>query len=131
MRKLALLTLVFILVLGAAYVYAKEYQAKKKIGECEVEVKLDRNPPSLGDNNIEIEIKDGGGRSVTDAKVLVNYYMPPMPRMVPMNFITDAKLRKEKYKATMNLIMSGPWIIAVKLTLSGKTSTVKFNVDAQ
>ena len=119
------------MVLGTAYAHAKEYQSKKKIGECEVGVRLDRNPPSLGDNNIEIEIKDGGGKSVTDAKVLVNYYMPPMPRMVPMNFITDAKLRKEKYKATMNLIMSGPWIIAVKLTLSGKTSTVKFNVDAQ
>ena len=131
MRRWVLIISAFVLVLGTAYAYAKEYQAKKKIGECEVEVKLDRNPPSLGDNNIEIEIKDGGGKSVTDAKVLVNYYMPPMPRMVPMNFIADAKLRKEKYKATMNLIMSGPWIIAVKLTLSGKTSTVKFNVDAQ
>ena len=131
MRRWVLFILAFVLVLGSAYAYAKEYQARKKIGECEVEVKLDRNPPSLGDNNIEIEIKDGGGKSVTDAKVLVNYYMPPMPRMVPMNFITDAKLRKEKYKATMNLIMSGPWIIAVKLTLSGKTSTVKFNIDAQ
>ncbi len=57
--------------------------------------------------------------------------MPPMPRMAPMNFITDAKLKKEKYSAKMNLIMSGPWIIAVKMTLSGKTSTVKFNIDAQ
>jgi len=131
LRRWVLFILAFVLVLGSAYAHAKEYQARQKNGEREAKVKLDRNPPSLGDNNIEIEIKDGGGKSVTDAKVLVNYYMPPMPRMVPMNFITDAKLRKENYKATMNLIMSGPWIIAVKLTLSGKTSTVKFNVDAQ
>ena len=131
LKKRILFALCFVLMFDAASVYSKDYQAKRKVGECEIEVRMDRNPPSLGDNNIEIGIKDGGGRNVTDAKVLVNYYMPPMPRMVPMNFITDAKLRKEKYEATMNLIMSGPWIIAVKLTLSGKTSTVKFNIDAQ
>ncbi len=131
MKRLLQITLVLVLVLSAANAYTKAYQAKKRVGECEVEVKLDRNPPSLGDNNIEIEIRDGEGRSITDAKVLVNYYMPPMPRMAPMNFITDAKLKKEKYSAKMNLIMSGPWIIAVKMTLSGKTSTVKFNIDAQ
>lgn len=131
MKKGLLFVLFFVLIFGTASAYSKEYQIKKKVGEWEVEVRMDRNPPSLGDNNIEIEIKDGGGRTVTEAKVLVNYYMPPMPRMVPMNFVTDAKLKKEKYKATMNLIMSGPWIIAVKMTLSGKTFTVKFNVDAQ
>jgi hypothetical protein len=63
--------------------------------------------------------------------VLVNYYMPPMPRMAPMNYTTDAKLKGKKYKATMNLIMSGPWVIAVKITLDGKTTTAKFNIDAQ
>jgi hypothetical protein len=35
------------------------------------------------------------------------------------------------YKATMNLIMSGPWGIAIIITREGKTSTVKVNVDAQ
>ena len=104
---------------------------KKKVGEYETEVKIDRNPPVVGDNNIEIEIKDAGGKSLTDAKVLIHYYMPPMPRMIPMNYVTDAKLRGEKYKATMNFIMSGPWIIAIKINHAGKMSTTKFNVDAQ
>ena len=111
--------------------HAKGYEVKKKVGEFEAEVKMDKNPPILGDNHIEIEIKDSRGKNVTDAKVLVNYYMPPMPRMVPMNYTTDSKLKGEKYKATMNFIMSGPWIIAVKITHGGKTSTAKFNVDAQ
>jgi hypothetical protein len=57
--------------------------------------------------------------------------MPPMPRMAPMNYITDAKLKGEKYKATMNFIMSGPWIIAIKVNHGGKISTAKFNVDTQ
>jgi len=57
--------------------------------------------------------------------------MPPMPRMVPMNYTTDAKLKGEKYKARMNFIMSGPWIIAIKIYRGEKVRTVKFNVDAQ
>ncbi len=109
----------------------KGYELKRKAGDYETEVKIDRYPPVLGDNKIEIEIKDGGGNRVTDARVLVNYYMPPMPRMAPMNYVIDAKLKGEKYKATMNFIMSGPWIIAIKINHAGKISTAKFNVDAQ
>ena len=123
--------LVFILFLVPNVADPRSYEIKKKAGEYEAEVRMDRNPPSLGDNNIEIEIKDAGGKPLTEAKVLVNYYMPPMPRMAPMNYVTDAKLKGEKYKATMNLIMSGPWIIAVKINHAGKTSTAKFNIDAQ
>ncbi|MDH4266665.1 MAG: hypothetical protein OEW45_13600 [Deltaproteobacteria bacterium] len=50
----------------------RAYELKRKAGEYEAEVKIDRYPPFLGDNNIEIEIKDAGGKRVTDAKVLVN-----------------------------------------------------------
>lgn len=114
----------------AGLAYGKTYEVKKEVGECEVEIRLDRNPPILGDNHIEIEIKDASGKSVTDAEILINYYMPPMPRMAPMNYRTDATLKREKYKATMNLIMTGPWIIAIKVTREGKTSTAKINVDA-
>ena len=120
-----------ILLLIPTIANPKGYEVKRKAGGYEAEVKIDRYPPVLGDNRIEIEIKDSDGNRVTDAKVLVNYYMPPMPRMAPMNYITDAKLKGEKYKTTMNFIMSGPWIIAVKITRAGKTSTAKFNVDAQ
>ena len=115
----------------AGVAYARAYEVTKKAGHFEAAVKIDRNPPIVGDNHIEIEIRDQDGKSVTDATVLVNYYMPPMPRMAPMNYITDAKLRGERYKATMNFIMSGPWIIAVKINHGGKISTAKFNVDAQ
>jgi len=129
MRKL--IPLILILSLIATTAFAKGYEVKRMVGEYQAEVRMDRNPPSLGDNNIEIEIKDAGGKPLKEAKVLVNYYMPPMPRMVPMNYTTDAKLKGEKYRAKMNFIMSGPWIIAVKINHRGKISTAKFNVDAQ
>jgi hypothetical protein len=129
MRRLLLFALAILFMAGIAY--GKSYEVKRKVSEYETQVKMDKYPPTLGDNHIEIEIKDGAGQSVTDAKVLVNYYMPPMPRMAPMNYRTDAKLKGEKYKATMNFIMSGPWVIAIKITRGEKTSTAKLNVDAQ
>ncbi len=107
------------------------YEVKRKAGEYEAGVKIDRYPPVLGDNKIEIDIKDAAGNRVTDAKVLVNYYMPPMPRMAPMNYKTDAKLKKENYMATMNFIMTGPWYISIIINHAGKISTTRFNVDAQ
>lgn len=129
MTKLSVSVLILLLISGIAY--ARSYEVRKNLGEYEAEVRIDKNPPILGDNHIEIEIKDSGGNRITDARVLVNYYMPPMPRMAPMNYITDAKLNGEKYKAKMNFIMSGPWIIAIKMNLGGKMSTAKFNVDAR
>ena len=127
-KGLALPILILVLTVGTSY--AKDLEIKKKAGDFDVEVKIDRNPPIVGDNSIEIEIKKAG-KPVTDAKVLITYYMPPMPRMAPMNYKTDAKLKKEKYKATMNLIMAGPWYIAVIITHEGKISRTKLNIDAQ
>jgi hypothetical protein len=125
------LVFALVLLLIPAIANSKGYEVKRKAGEYEAEVKIDRYPPVLGDNRIEIEIKDSDGNRVTDAKVLVNYYMPPMHRMAPMNYITDAKLKGEKYKATMNFIMSGPWIIAIKIYRGQKPMTTRINVDAQ
>lgn len=129
MRKKFLLILILLFVAGMAS--AKSYEVKKMAGEYEVEVRIDRSPPIVGDNQIEIEVKDARGKPVTDAKILINYYMPPMPRMAPMNYTTDAKLKGEKYRAKMSFIMSGPWIIAIKMNVGGKVSTAKFNVNAQ
>lgn len=128
MRKLAIFTLMLIFITGIAY--AKDYEVKKKAGEYDVEVKIDKNPPVVGNNNMEIEIKDAAGKYVTDAKVKVDYGMPAMPGMPAMNYKNDAELKGNKYKATMNLSMSGSWNIAVKITRGGKTASAKFSVDA-
>ena len=128
MKRLAVFTLSLLLIAGIAY--AKDYEVKKKVGEYDVEVKIDKNPPVVGDNNIEIGIKDASGKYVTDAKVKVEYSMPAMPGMPAMNYKTDTELKGDEYKAKINLSMSGSWNVAVKITRSGKTATMKFNVDA-
>ena len=111
---------------------AGNYEASRKAGEYDVAIVIDRNPPvAIGDNNLEIEIKDKDGKQVADAEVLVNYYMPPMPRMAPMSYRTEAKIKKGKYHATMKFIMAGPWYISIIIRHEGRTSTTKINVDAQ
>lgn len=120
--------MVFLLIAGM--VYAKDYEVKKKAGQYDVEVKMDKNPPVSGDNNISIEIKDASGKYVTDAKVRVEYSMPAMPGMPAMHYKEDAAVSGNTYKATMNLAMAGSWNVAVKIKKDGKTNTIKFNVDA-
>ena len=128
-KKAVVIMIAVLLIAGVAY--AKEYEVKKKAGEYNVEVKIDRNPPVVGDNNIRVEIKDASGKYITDAKVIVDYSMPAMPGMPAMNYKTDTELKGNEYKATMNLSMSGSWNIAVKIAKGGKTSSMKFTVDAK
>ena len=129
MKKTVVYALVFLLFAGIAY--AKDYEVKKKAGQYDVEVKIDKNPPVVGDNTISIEIKDASGKYVTDATVKVDYGMSAMPGMPAMNYKTDTVLKGNEYKAVMSLSMSGPWNIAVKIARDGKTSSAKFSVDAR
>jgi len=128
MKKVLIGVLMVVLAFGVAL--AKDYEVKKKAGDFDVEVRIDRNPPVVGDNNITVEVKDAG-KVVTDAKVVVDYSMPAMPGMPAMNYKADADLKGSVYKGTMNLSMSGSWNIAVKITRAGKTSSLKFTVDAK
>ena len=128
MKRLAVIGVILLLIAGVAY--AKDYELKKKAGDYDITVNIDRNPPVVGDNNVSVEIKGEGGHHVIDAKVKVEYSMPAMPGMPAMNYKTDAELKGNVYKAKMNLSMAGSWNVVVKITREGKTTTVKFNVDA-
>jgi hypothetical protein len=129
MKKTIVFSVILLLVAGIAF--AKDYEVTKKAGEFDVLVRIDKNPPVVGDNNISIEIKDSSGKPVTDATVKVDYGMSAMPGMPAMNYKADAVLKGSEYKAVMNLSMSGPWNIAVKITRAGKTSSAKFSIDAR
>jgi len=123
----------FILLLGLALAspaMAGDLELSKVAGEYQVFVRIDKNPPVIGNNRIRVEIKDAAGARVTDADVLINYYMPPMPRMAPMNYKVEARLKDRAfYEEKMKLIMAGPWTIAVKIARGGKMTTAKFSID--
>ena len=130
MKKLLLLATALLLIATGA-VYAKGFEVNQKTGDYNVAIRFDKNALSTGNNGVEIDIRDAYGKSVTDAKVMVSYSMPAMPGMPAANYKTIALLAGAKYAATLNLSMSGSWNVAVKIAKAGKTSTVRFNVDAQ
>jgi len=109
----------------------KELVLKKKAGGLTVEAVIERDPPTVAKNGIEVRAADASGNPVRDAKVLINYYMPPMARMPPMNYKVEAKWKQDAFKAVLDLIMAGPWIILVRITIDGQTTTAKFNIDAR
>jgi len=127
MKRLMTMMVAILLITGIAY--AKDYEVTKKAGEYNVIVKIDKNPPVVGDNNMKIDIKDASGKSVTDAKVKVEYSMPAMPGMPAMNYKTNAELKDNTYNTKINLSMTGPWNIAVKITKGGKKASMKFSID--
>jgi inner membrane protein involved in colicin E2 resistance len=121
--------LLVVLVAGTAL--AKENTVQKKAGDYSVEIKMDKDTPVVGSNNVEIVIKDKAGKAVTDAKVLVTAAMPAMPGMPAMENKADAKLDGGKYKAKIDLSMGGSWNMSVRITQGGKTATAKWTVDAR
>jgi hypothetical protein len=66
---------------------------------------------------------------VKDAKVALDYEMPAMPGMPAMRYKNDPQLKGESYVGTVNFSMGGSWTVKVKITRSGKTDSLKFNVD--
>ena len=133
MKAISLLTITFLfsVLCLVGIVAAKEYEVNKKTGEYGVLIKIDRNPPIAGKNNVEISITDASGKAVTDAKVALSYSMPPMAGMAPMNYKADAELKGNAYRVIVNYSMAGSWNNDIRITRAGKTTSVKFTIDAK
>jgi hypothetical protein len=129
MKRVVLAVMMVLLAAGTAA--AKDYEVTKKAGDYTVVVKIDKNPPITGDNNLSIAIKDAKGAEVKDAKVSVEYSMAAMPGMPAVNVKTDAQLKGSEYKAKINFSMPGGWGVAVKITRGDKTVQAKFSVDVR
>ena len=129
MKRLVLAVMLVLLVAGTAA--AKDYEVTKKAGDYTVVVKIDKNPPITGDNNLSVAIKDAKGADVNDAKVTVDYSMPAMPGMPAMNYKADTELKGNEYKAKVNFSMAGGWSIAVMINRGDKKAQAKFSVDVR
>jgi hypothetical protein len=114
-----LISSLFVLIL-ASMAWGGDYKVRRTLEGHTLDITLNRNPPVMGKNIIRIEIKDARGQSVINNLVTVNYYMPPMPGMPPMNYTLKAMPSGSGYMATMDFVMTGPWNIVVKTTVEGK-----------
>ena len=127
MKRLILATMAFFFIGGLAI--AKDFEVTKKAGDYTVVVTIDKNPPTTGDNNLSVSVKDGAGADVADAKVSIEYSMPAMPGMPAMFYKAEAQPKGEKYIAMLNISMKGPWQITIKITHQGKAVSARFTVD--
>ena len=129
MKKVVLAALVLFLMAGVAV--AKDYEVTKKAGDFTVTVKIDKNPPIAGENNLTAIVKDAAGAEVKDAKVAIEYSMPAMPGMPAMKYTASAASKAGEYQAKLNFSMSGAWDIALRITQGAKKAQAKFNVDVR
>ena len=129
MKRLAMAAMAVFLLGGVAT--AKDFTVSKKAGDYTVMITINKNPPATGDNNLSVSVKDAAGADVADAKVSVEYAMPPMAGMPPMKYNTGAAFTGKEYRTKVNFSMSGSWNITVSIARGGKTSQAKFTVDAR
>lgn len=123
--------LAILLILCLALPADADYRVRRKTPNHVVDASINRNPPIMGENTIRIEIRDAGGRTLTGARVSVNYYMPPMPGMVPMNYTIPAAPDGSGYTAKMNFIMTGPWNIVIRVESGGSPWRITFPIDVR
>ena len=131
MRKSAIIAVVSILVAVTISAAFGASTLTKKAGDYTVGLTMEKNPPVMGKNNVDVSVKDAAGAAVIDAKVVLEYSMPAMSGMPAMNYKTNADLKGDTYKAVIEPSMSGSWNVAVKISRGGKTETAKYTMDVK
>jgi len=125
MKEFALSAVAVLLIAGIAY--AKGYEVKQEAGEFEVEIKIDK--PSIGINDITIEVKDRSGKYVTDAKVKAEYSMARGIDVPPMTDRSEAMPDGSRYRTRLTFPMAGAGEIIVHVTRGSEGGAARFNID--
>jgi hypothetical protein len=131
--KFGLYMVIVVVLLGISVPQAqgRDFTVRRKVDGYTLDIAINRNPPILGLNELRIEVKDPQGKPFAQMPVIVNYYMPPMPGMPPMNYTVNAAPRGAGYIVTMDLIMTGPWNIVIKAAVPGKQLRVTVPIDVR
>ena len=132
MKKLTLLTVSVIVMFMLAVGISWGYEAQKTTGGLTVTISAGSYPLVKGDNELSVKVTDAAGKAVTDAKVTVRFFMPPMPGMAPMSSKTEATLKGDSYRFKANPDMEGTWKAEVTVVQPGKSPAIAtFNLDAR
>lgn len=129
--RTGLVVFLVMVILGQGASDARDYQVRRRAGGYTVEAFINRNPPIIGKNVTRVRIKDAHGNYVRGAVVTINYFMPPMPGMPPMNYTMPAHMTGDEYTATMDLIMTGPWNIVIIVHNRADLWRVVFPIDVR
>ena len=127
-RIILILTVMF---LSAGLAYGMDYEVTKKAGEYTVQVKIDRNPPIVGDNNMMIWLKDAAGKDVKGAIMTVDYSRHTMLWMFAKKYNSWAQPHENNYHAILTVPTRGLWDVIVNISHNGKNVSTKFTIDVK
>lgn len=88
----------------------------------DIQFRTTPDPPKSGEDIFEVTLKDAAGRPVTDADVLVLFYMAPMPSMNMPAMRSETKLGHVEngvYRAPGTVLMAGRWDVIVTVSRGG------------
>ncbi len=129
MRNLKILSVFFTVIIFLLSCQKKEAYKKSLETQSYKIVVISERPPFVGINKWKIFVYDKSGKPVTDVKVFVNGYMPPMPGMPEMSFDYPVRKVGDHYESDVDLNMGGTWQITVSIEKNGKKEEVKFGFN--
>ncbi|MHB8139626.1 MAG: hypothetical protein ACYDGO_14740 [Smithellaceae bacterium] len=129
MKRIILVLTVLFLLVGMAY--GMNYEVTKKAGDYTVQVKIDRNPPIVGDNNMMIWLKDATGNDVKGAMITVDYNKSTKLWMRAKKYNSYASPHENSYHAILAIPKQGTWKVTIKINHKGKSVSTKFTIDVK
>lgn len=129
MKRIILILMV--LFLSAGLIYSMDYEVTKKAGNYSVQVKIDPNPPVVGNNNMLIWLKDAAGNDVKGATMTVAYSKHTVVGMPVKKYDSYAQPHENNYHAILEIPTQGSWDVTINVNHKGKRVSSKFSVDVK
>lgn len=124
--------ILMVLFLSVGLAYSMNYEVIKKAGDYSVQVRIDRNPPVVGTNNMMICLKDAAGNDVKGATMTIDYSKPTK------KFWTSAKKynsyalpHENNYHVILEIPEQGLWDVTINIHHKGKSVSTEFRIDVK
>src|SRR5260370_6823813 len=129
-RNLASL-LALVLVGFVAASCAKQKSAAAKAGDLDVQVAIEPDPPTTGENRLHILIRDASGKPVDDAQLTFEYDRPAMGAMPEMKGGGEVKAEGGgRYTIAYPLSMQADWSLTLGIDAPGHPhASIKLKVS--
>ena len=106
-----------------AYVDASPSTSAEEGERATLTWQISPNPPTAGDNDLDVRVTTPDGRPLSTAEVTVNLFMPAMPSMAMPAMHSDTRLRHAgdgRYRGTAAIPMAGSWRVTVLAKVDGR-----------
>src|SRR5262249_48020240 len=99
---------------------AKQKPPAVKAGDLDVQIAIEPDPPSTGENRLRISIRDASGKPVDGGQLTFEYAMPAMGAMPEMKGGGEVKAEGAgRYIVTYPLSMQGDWYLTLGIDAPG------------